>query len=291
MKIMHGLAWEVPDRMDIELLKYIAVIVDTFCLFEVVKDFVERWIKNAWQGNIPTPPSQDLVDWVPYVAWVFRRSPEFQHATRSIIMEQSVTFNPKHAYTPEELHVAMCKVRRHLLSRMRRCIRDHLKELDDAHHDPVPEGRCPCPHSFMREWKRVLQVARYPHQHKLSPASMLTMIYEIVGKFDIVVGYSIPVCRVNIHRVLEACRQEMRYCQGINFNGHPVRCPDPPPEMDFRAINWPYNAWVGKEGSRTGKRDIWKHQRRLLASTAATPGYGRDPNVDWRLLRLVLPRT
>ncbi|OOF94563.1 hypothetical protein ASPCADRAFT_131180 [Aspergillus carbonarius ITEM 5010] len=280
MKVVHDLAHEVPDRIELELLKDMAVIVDTCCLLEAVAAFVKKWLENAWLGNNPTPPSQDVVDWVPYVTWVFRRSPEFQHATRSIIMEQSVTVDPKYAYTPATLHNAMCKVRDNLLSKMRQLIRDHLKDLEDTRHDPVPEGRCPCPHSFMRDWKLLLQRARYPHKHKLSPAAVLTLIYEIVGRFDIAVGCGQPVCSVSIHRVLRACQQEMRYCQGIDLDGNPVRGPDPMPDMDFRAINWPYHAWVGEEGSKIGKRDLWEPQRHLLASTAASPGYGRDRTLD-----------
>ncbi|RAL06185.1 uncharacterized protein BO80DRAFT_420485 [Aspergillus ibericus CBS 121593] len=275
MRVVHGVGCEVPMRLELELLKDIAVVVDKNCLFDAVRGFVCQWLQGAWVGENPTPPSQEILDWVPYITWVLKRKPDFQHATRSIIMEQSVTVAPKYAYTPDKVHTAMGRVRDEVLSTMRALIRDHLKELESTRHLPVQEGCCPCPHSFMRDWKILLQRARYPHKYKLSPVAVLTLVYEVVGKFDLAVGRGEPVCRISVHKVLKKCQQEMRECQGIDFDGNVVRYPFPLPWIDFKAINWPYNAWVGKN-HQSPKEDMWESQRRLLAATAALTGYGRD---------------
>ncbi|PYI01938.1 hypothetical protein BO78DRAFT_239074 [Aspergillus sclerotiicarbonarius CBS 121057] len=191
-------------------------------------------------------------------------------------MEQSVTVEPRYAYTPEKVLDAMGRVRDEVLSKMRGLIRGHLEELESTRHSPVQEGCCPCPHGFMRDWKLLLQRARYPHKYKLSPVAVLTLMYEIVGRYDLAVGRGEPVCRASMHKMLKRCQEELRECQGIDLDGNVVRSPFPLPWIDFKAINWPYNAWVGEEGYQSPKRDMWESQRPLLAATAALTGYGRD---------------
>lgn len=66
MDIVHGHNWEVPKRVDLNLLIKIAVIVDLYGCDEAVEPFVDQWVR----GNAL---SEHYILWL-CMSWVFQRT-------------------------------------------------------------------------------------------------------------------------------------------------------------------------------------------------------------------------
>jgi hypothetical protein len=81
MDIVHGHNWEVPKRVDLNLLTKIAVIVDLYGCHEAVEPFVDQWIRgNALSEHY----GRQCILWL-CVSWVFQRTEIFERMAELVI--------------------------------------------------------------------------------------------------------------------------------------------------------------------------------------------------------------
>ncbi|EHA26220.1 hypothetical protein ASPNIDRAFT_36354 [Aspergillus niger ATCC 1015] len=248
----------MPDtlRVELALLKDIAVIVDRFQLQRAVKESSLYWLGGVYlrEDGKNIPNRAELIDWVLYITWVFRAEKDFRQVTRGLIMDYyALPDQSKKSYTPQKICTAIYNARRQLIGELQAEIMDHLCELGSA-REHVPHCVKLCSHDFRPELDTCFELTRSPKRYKKSPYGILLEVYKIVRRAEIVgmIHYKYPTCEMYPHQVLQGCEKRFRECLGIGFDREIVEklsegeVKSPSPLLfNFDAVNWPCKKWVG----------------------------------------------
>lgn len=248
----------MPDtlRVELALLKDIAVIVDRFQLQRAVKESSLYWLRGVYlrEDGKNIPNRAELIDWVLYITWVFRAEKDFRQVTRGLIMDYyALPDQSKKSYTPQKICTAIYNARRQVIGELQAEIMDHLCELKSA-REHVPHCVKLCSHDFRPELDTCFELTRSPKRYKKSPYGILLEVYKIVRRAEIVgmIHYKYPTCEVYPHQVLQGCEKRFRECLGIGFDREIVEelsegeVKSPSPLLfNFDAVNWPCKKWVG----------------------------------------------
>lgn len=93
MNAVHGRFFAVPGRrINLELLKDIAVLVDRYELFESVSTLLNTWVTTVRVGD-PRASLRDVAKWFLCVTWAFNMSDGFRFATKELILDTGVDVN------------------------------------------------------------------------------------------------------------------------------------------------------------------------------------------------------
>ncbi|KAI2929175.1 hypothetical protein CBS147320_4053 [Aspergillus niger] len=261
----------MPDtlRVELALLKDIAVIVDRFQLQRAVKESSLYWLGGVYlrEDGKNIPNRAELIDWVLYITWVFRAEKDFRQVTRGLIMDYyALPDQSKKSYTPQKICTAIYNARRQLIGELQAEIMDHLCELRSA-REHVPHCVKLCSHDFRPELDTCFELTRSPKRYKKSPYGILLEVYKIVRRAEIVgmIHYKFPTCEVYPHQVLQGCEKRFRECLGIGFDREIVEelsegeVKSPSPLLfNFDAVNWPCKKWVGDGADEYPYQDAFR---------------------------------
>lgn len=87
LNIIHGRVRQVPLRVNLTMLRNIALIVEKYQMVEVAELYVKIWIKELPQPSANTF-KKDVLEWL-CVCWIFKLPFEFKAITRQAIWETS----------------------------------------------------------------------------------------------------------------------------------------------------------------------------------------------------------
>ncbi|KAL7935396.1 hypothetical protein V8C35DRAFT_333896 [Trichoderma chlorosporum] len=116
MNIIHGHTANVPDRISLEMLANVSVIVDHFQCHQTVKPFADQWTSRL-KEPFPTCYGRNLVLRL-YISWVFLDSFDFAAFTTMAIRE---TRGPMHTLglpMPKSIIAAIDKTRQRLIDKL-----------------------------------------------------------------------------------------------------------------------------------------------------------------------------
>lgn len=87
LNIIHGRVRQVPLKVNLDMLRNIAMIVEKYQMVEVVELYVKIWVKE-----LPYPSADDfendLLRWI-CVCWIFKLPVEFKRITRIAVWDTS----------------------------------------------------------------------------------------------------------------------------------------------------------------------------------------------------------
>ncbi|KAL7819922.1 hypothetical protein V8C26DRAFT_440646 [Trichoderma gracile] len=92
MNVIHGRTTNVPERISLDMLAKIAVIVAHYECSEALKPYADKWIAKL-DEPFPTSYSRNLVLRL-FIAWVFADEFDFKELTRVVVRESR---GPMHA--------------------------------------------------------------------------------------------------------------------------------------------------------------------------------------------------
>ncbi|KXJ93463.1 hypothetical protein Micbo1qcDRAFT_161478, partial [Microdochium bolleyi] len=127
MNIIHGRTRKTPRSVNVEMLAKIAVLVDYYECFEVVDMFVSRWLEDL-KGEISSVYGRDLVLWLS-ISWVFQQPLLFRTATKIAIRDMTGPFPTLNLPIPNEVAMALDRVRTARIQAMLERIRQFLRDL------------------------------------------------------------------------------------------------------------------------------------------------------------------
>jgi hypothetical protein len=84
------------------MLAKIAVLVNYYGCFEVVKLFTEMWITGLKITSPPRSYSRDTMLWI-WISWVFREQEQFQAATKIALKESRAPVSSLGLPIPERI--------------------------------------------------------------------------------------------------------------------------------------------------------------------------------------------
>ena len=85
LKIFHGRFSQVDNRIDLDVLVGIAVLVDKYDCFESVVPFVELWC-GALRDTVPSVLNDETLEWLT-IYRVFKKSKELKRLTKIAVLE------------------------------------------------------------------------------------------------------------------------------------------------------------------------------------------------------------
>ncbi|GKZ24042.1 hypothetical protein AbraIFM66951_010540 [Aspergillus brasiliensis] len=244
-------------RVELALLKDIAVIVDRFQLQGALELFMPTWLSNAYlrEDGKNIPNHAELLDWVLYITWVFRAEKDFRQATRGLIMDYyALPDPPKNPYTPKSIYDAIYNARRQVNGELQSAIMEHLWCLNPG-NDHRPHYVRLCSHDFRSELHTCFEFTRSPKRYKKSPNGILLEVYKVVRRAEIVGVRNAKhaKCELYPHWALHGCEKKIRECLGIGLDRRIVRelsgCEHGSQYLlwfNFDAVNWPCKKWVGE---------------------------------------------
>ncbi|OJJ75226.1 hypothetical protein ASPBRDRAFT_118852 [Aspergillus brasiliensis CBS 101740] len=244
-------------RVELALLKDIAVIVDRFQLQGVLEEVLPIWLRYVYlrEDGKNIPNHAELLDWVLYITWVFRAEKDFRQATRGLIIDYyALPDPPKNPYTPKSIYNAIYNARRQVNGELQSAIMEHLWCLNPG-NDHMPHYVRLCSHDFRPELNACFEFTRSPKRYKKSPNGILLEVYKVVRRAEVVgmMNDTYPTCVIHPHWVLHGCEKTIWECLGISLDGNIVEElsdseneSHSPLQFNFDAVNWPCTKWVGE---------------------------------------------
>ncbi|KAH8123096.1 hypothetical protein LI328DRAFT_169759 [Trichoderma asperelloides] len=113
MNIIHGQTQKLPEKVTLETLAKIAVLVDYYKCHKTVAFFADAWIRRL-KGPLPSFYSRELLLRL-FVSYVFSRENAFQQLTRTIIFKSRGPIHTLGLPIPEEVVFALDDHRRDLI--------------------------------------------------------------------------------------------------------------------------------------------------------------------------------
>lgn len=107
MNIIHGRNRSVPQKVDLEMLAKICVIIDDLQCHEATEMFSRVWLM-AFSGKTPSTYCRDLILWV-FVASVLREPDIFLTTTRTAML-----------HSAQEIHSLGLPIRLDIIGRLSR---------------------------------------------------------------------------------------------------------------------------------------------------------------------------
>lgn len=83
LRAIHGQQYHVPQKLTLEMLAKVAVLVDFYDCKEAVYIWTTIWI-DALEEKIPKTYSRDLLLWL-WISWVFQLQAQFKESTSTVI--------------------------------------------------------------------------------------------------------------------------------------------------------------------------------------------------------------
>lgn len=80
MNIMHNHVRKVPDRVDLEMMVKLSVLVDKYQVWQVMGLYVEMWMLKL-HDSMPTSYTSDIMSWLS-ISWVFKLREDFKRVSR-----------------------------------------------------------------------------------------------------------------------------------------------------------------------------------------------------------------
>ncbi|GMF75137.1 unnamed protein product [Aspergillus oryzae] len=83
LRAIHGQQYHVPQKLTLEMLAKVAVLVDFYDCKEAVYIWTTIWI-DALEEKIPKIYSRDLLLWL-WISWVFQLQAQFKESTSTVM--------------------------------------------------------------------------------------------------------------------------------------------------------------------------------------------------------------
>ncbi|KAI9929564.1 hypothetical protein MW887_001037 [Aspergillus wentii] len=251
MRAVHGQFREIPsDKLRLELLKDIAVIVDKYDLLDSVSTMAYTWIETVRIGN-PRARIGQIASWLMCVMWVFNMHWEFKQATRDLIVEYAADVDLSGTCVPTGVSDKITNRRDRLYSSIRSAIR--AKQTAYTQHSPLCDAQCD--QIVQKRLKQIMDSLRRGGPSRAKPATVRTMVgglyddrmddHRVIQNVAQHANYQQPGC---IDRLAHLDRQVDQLCeavQGLNLgqlkgdSDRKIHWSGRTPVLDFARI-WPW---------------------------------------------------
>ncbi|KAK1249243.1 hypothetical protein MKX07_002759 [Trichoderma sp. CBMAI-0711] len=116
MSIIHGHTADIPERISLDTLAKVAVVVAHYECSEVLKPYADKWIAKL-DEPFPTSYGRNLVLRL-FVSWVFADEFDFKELTRVVVRESRGPMHSLGLPLPERIIKAVDKKRRRTIDKL-----------------------------------------------------------------------------------------------------------------------------------------------------------------------------
>ncbi|KAL6886446.1 hypothetical protein HDV57DRAFT_526321 [Trichoderma longibrachiatum] len=116
MNIIHGRTANIPERISLDMLTKVAVVVAHYECSEALKPYADKWIAKL-DEPFPTSYSRNLVLRL-FISWVFADEFDFRELTRVVVRESRGPMHSLSLPLPERIIKAIDKKRRRIIDKL-----------------------------------------------------------------------------------------------------------------------------------------------------------------------------
>ncbi|OOO09296.1 hypothetical protein OAory_01105920 [Aspergillus oryzae] len=125
LRAIHGQQYHVPQKLTLEMLAKVAVLVDFYDCKEAVYIWTTIWI-DALEEKIPKTYSRDLLLWL-WISWVFQLQAQFKESTSTVMSWSDGWIDDFGFPVPFKVMEAMNKYREEAISNLVTLLHDTRK--------------------------------------------------------------------------------------------------------------------------------------------------------------------